>query len=485
MSTQRTSAHGDGHNILPDLHAGLSVAERRARGRSLRQRIPRSSFADWRPPDARVDVVAQLAEQELTRVPELVPVRHERMAVSPFTFFRGAAKVFSADIAERPRSGLTVQLCGDAHLSNFGGFASPERVMVFDLNDFDETLPGPFEWDLLRLSASFEIAARENGLDGRVRGQVQRALVAAYAGAMAEFAPMSYLEIWYAKVSATEVEAKWGAELTEAMHERVAANAQKARGKDRLKAFKKLTTVVDGELRFVSDPPLLVRVDDIDGGQDLHVLMTMAHGVLHNYRRTLQADRRVLLDRYEFVDLARKVVGVGSVGTRCWVALMIGKDTGDPLFLQIKEAEASVMEPHLGGSGFAQHGQRVVEGQRLIQSASDIFLGWDRHIGVDGLPHDYYFRQLWDWKASPDIAAMDPAILESYARLCGYTLARAHARTGDAAMISGYLGTGKVLGEALTEFAANYADRTELDHATFVAAVTHETNRTEAARVDA
>ena len=461
----------DPEQSVLDQASRLTTDERRRSGRELRKRIPRSSFGGWQPAADRVDVVEQLAEQEVTRVAELIPVRHERMAVSPFTFFRGAAKVFAADLADQPRSGLTVQLCGDAHLSNFGGFASPERTLVFDINDFDETLPGPFEWDLQRLAASVEIACRDNGFDEADRRRAQTELVASYAKGMRQFSAMSHLDIWYTQVTLDQVTSQWGDELSKAMRERVTKSTEKAQSKNRLKAFKKLTTVVDGQPQFLSDPPLLERVTELSSGDDQAQITKLVDDVMTGYRQSLQPDRRVLLDRYEFVDLARKVVGVGSVGTRCWVTLFVGKDDSDPLFLQLKEAEASVMEPHLGPSEYPQHGQRVVEGQRLTQAASDVLLGWERNIGLDGRPHDYYFRQLWDWKASADVAAMDPSMLVLYARLCAYTLARAHARTGDAIAISAYVGTGKTLGAAMTEFSFAYADQNERDHATFVAAV--------------
>ncbi len=349
----------DPEQSVLDHASRLTTDERRRSGRELRKRIPRSSFAEWQPAADRVDVVEQLAEQEVTRVAELIPVRHERMAVSPFTFFRGAAKVFAADLAEQPRSGLTVQLCGDAHLSNFGGFASPERTLVFDINDFDETLPGPFEWDLQRLAASVEIACRDNGFDETARRRAQTELVASYAKGMRQFSTMSHLDIWYTQVTLDQVTSQWGDELSKAMRERVTKSSEKAQSKNRLKAFRKLITVVDGRPQFLSDPPLLERVSELSSGDDQERVTQLVDDVMTGYRQSLQPDRRVLLDRYEFVDLARKVVGVGSVGTRCWVALFVGKDDSDPLFLQLKEAEASVMEPHLGPSEFAQHGQHA------------------------------------------------------------------------------------------------------------------------------
>ena len=446
-----------------------SSAERRELGRRARKIVPRSALGEWTPRSDR-DPLAQLRAQEVTRVAELVPIRHQRMAVSPFTFFRGAAAVFASDLADGPRTDLDVQLCGDAHLTNFGGFASPERRLVFDLNDFDETLPGPFEWDLKRLAASFEVAGRENGFEERERRTVQRSLGRTYASSMARFSSMSHLDIWYAHLGLDELDEHLGGELP-SMRARVDTAARKARGKDRLKALRKLTTVRDGEPRFSSDPPLLEPVGEVFSAIERQELVDSVAAAFTSYRQTLQRDRRTLLERYRFVDLARKVVGVGSVGTRCWVALLMGKDDEDPLFLQVKEAEASVLEPHLGPSEFAQHGQRVVEGQRLMQAASDIFLGWSRLRGADGRDHDYYFRQLWDWKVSPDVDGMDPGVLERYAQLCAHTLARAHARSGDAVALSAYVGGGKSLGKAMSRFASLYADQNERDHEAFVAAV--------------
>jgi uncharacterized protein (DUF2252 family) len=452
--------------IRPRPHPSLE--ERRAAGREARQRVPRSSLGDWSPAPDR-DPIALLTAQEATRVPELVPIRHERMAVSPFTFFRGAATVFANDVAPGPRTGLKVQLCGDAHLTNFGGFASAERKLVFDINDFDETLPGPFEWDLKRLAASFEVAARGNGFDEPDREKVQLELTGTYASSMRTFAEMSYLDIWYTQISMDQSNRYWTADLSKTTQKTVEQSARKAKGKDRLKALRKLTTVVDGEPRFLSDPPLLEPASELATHIDHQQLIDTVAGALRSYRHSLQPDRRSLLERYRFVDLARKVVGVGSVGTRCWVALLVGNDAEDPLFLQVKEAEASVLEPHLRPSEYAQHGQRVVEGQRLIQGSSDILLGWDRVQGVDGRDHDYYFRQLWDWKASPDVDDMEPDLFTRYAQLCGHTLARAHARSGDAVALSAYLGRGKSLGQALVRFASAYADQNEQDHAAFVA----------------
>ena len=443
-------------------------AERAEQGRAGRKEVPRTVHGAWTPNPGRRPAHELLAEQEATRVPELVPLRHERMAASPFAFYRGAAGVQAADLAGEPRTGFTVQLCGDAHLANFGGYASPDRALVFDVNDFDETLPGPFEWDVKRLATSFEVAGRSNGFDGTVRRDVLDQLVRTYCRSLRGFAAMGNLELWYSRLTSDDIEAMGAADAPPERVARFRRNVAKAQAKDNVKAFNKLTEVVDGEPRFRSDPPVLVPVDQLVSPAEADELTGMIGHALTVYRRTLQRDRRHLLERYRFVDLARKVVGVGSVGTRCWVALLVGTDEDDPLFLQVKEAEASVLEPHLGRSGFEQHGQRVVEGQRLTQATSDIFLGWERVNGLDGRDHDYYFRQLWDWKFSADIDSMDPGVLGLYARLCGSILARAHARTGDGIAISAYVGGGRTFGRAIGEFAVAYADQNERDHAEFV-----------------
>jgi len=442
--------------------ASSSAARARA-GRETRLSAPRSSFGEWTPTTNR-DPYAILAAQDTAREATLVPLRHERMAVSPFTFFRGAAAVMAADLSTLPRTGLDVQLCGDAHLANFGVFASPDRAMVFDLNDFDETLPGPFEWDLMRLVASFEVAARDRSFDDPTRVLVATESVLSYVAAMREFAAMGHLDVWYERITVDDIAARWGATASKAMTRRFERTVQRARSKNRLRAFEKLVETSDGVSRFRSDPPVLVPARDLIEEHELDELMTTIGRSLQLYRRTLSPDRRVLLDRYRFVDLARKVVGVGSVGTRCWVALLIGDDESDPLFLQVKEATASVLEEHLGASRYDQHGQRVVEGQRLIQSSPDVFLGWERGRGVDGVDRDYYFRQLWDWKGSADLDRIRPEGLAMYAALCGRCLAHAHARTGDSVAIAAYLGKGRTLTSSLVEFARRYADQNEADH---------------------
>jgi uncharacterized protein (DUF2252 family) len=445
-----------------------SVDERAARGKVVRESVPRSAHAELA--DADRDPVAILEEQGKSRVPDLLPIRYARMAASPFAFLRGAAAIMARDLADGPRTTLNTQLCGDAHLSNFGGFASPERTFVFDLNDFDETLPGPFEWDLKRLVASIEVAGRGRDFKRDVRRSAMLAAASGYREAMREFAGRPNLAVWYARLDAGILGERLRNEGVRAALRTFERTVAKARTKNSIRAFTKLTETVDGELRISSQPPLLVPIrelTDIDGEE----LMSRLNEVLRNFRRTLQGDRRALLEQFRLVDVARKVVGVGSVGTRAWVALLIGRDEGDPLFLQVKEAQQSVLEPYLGRSRHANHGRRVVGGQRLMQSASDIFLGWNRTNGIDGLERDFYMRQLWDWKASLEIETVKPAGFVIYAGICGETLARSHARSGDRVAIASYLGKSDAFDRALAEFAVAYADRTERDHAALVAAI--------------
>lgn len=438
-------------------------------GRAARRRAPRRTLGEWSPPSDRPDPVDIVLAQEATRVPELLPLRHSRMAESPFAFYRGAAAVMASDLASCADSGLRVQLCGDAHLANIGVFAAPDRDLVIDLNDFDETLPGPFEWDVARLAASFEIAGRSRDMRRAERTTAVTTAVGAYVEWIRTYAGMSHLDVWYDRLTPRVLRADYGEETSAAMMRKVERNLARARRKDRMRAFDKLVTVEDGAPRFRSDPPVLVPARDLLAAVDRDRVVAQVDTALREYRRTLQPDRRELLDRYRFVDLARKVVGVGSVGTRCWVALLIGRDLGDPLFLQVKEAGPSVLEAHLGVDDHAEHGQRVVAGQRLIQSAPDVFLGWGRLQRVDdGGTSDYYFRQLWDGKGSADVATMAPAGLTAYARVCGRVLARAHARTGDAAAIAAYIGKGDVFTRSLTQFARTCADVNERDHAAFV-----------------
>jgi len=390
------------------------------------------------------------------------------MLVSPFTFYRGAAAVMAHDLAPTPRAGLQAQLCGDAHLSNVGGYASPERQLVFDLNDFDETLPGPFEWDVKRLAASFEIAGRDRNFTNAERTKAVLSSVRSYREWMRKLAEMRNLDVWYAHLDVETIERNLREQQAKDQAEGVAKAAAKARTKDSLKAFAKLTHLVDGEPRIVSDPPLIVPASDLakDAGVQFEWLETVVHGLFREYRRTLQHDRRHLLEEFRMVDLARKVVGVGSVGTRCWILLLLGRDSNDPLFLQIKEAQASVLEPYLGKSTYKNHGQRVVVGQRMMQASSDIFLGWlHSKETLDGAERDFFVRQLWDWKTSVDLDTILPEGIELYGQVCGFLLARAHARSGDRIAIASYLGKGDAFDRALADFAVAYADQNERDHA--------------------
>src|SRR4051794_28298422 len=436
--------------------AHFTVAERAARGKAARAEIPRSSHTAWQAATGRPDPVALLEDQATTRVADLVPIRYGRMLVSPFAFFRGAALIMASDLAGMPRSGLHVQLCGDAHLANFGVYAAPDRRLVFDTNDFDETLPGPFEWDLKRLVASFAVAGRERGFDAGKRRAVSCMVSRAYRETMAKLAGERNLDIWYTRVDADEIMANTAAELSAKAAKRAELNLAKARTRDSLAAFAKLTHLVDGEPQIISAPPLIVPFRDLGTGEQM---LDTAHNVLRSYRRTLTGDRRHLLEEFRFVDAALKVVGVGSVGTRCWIMLFLGRDNDDPLFLQVREANASVLESFLGKSRYASHGQRVVEGQRLMQAASDTMLGWIAIEGFDNLKRDYYVRQLWDAKGSALIEAMAPKTMTAYAKLCGSALARAHARSGDPVAIASYLGGSEVFDSALATFAETYADQ--------------------------
>jgi uncharacterized protein (DUF2252 family) len=451
----------------------LTPAERAARGAQARAEVPRESHADFTVTARRPDPIALLEEQAKARVPELVPVRWGRMMVSPFTYYRGAALPMASDLATTPVSGLTVQACGDAHLSNFGVFGSAERNLVFDVNDFDETLPGPWEWDVKRLAASMEVAARSNGFNDKQRRKIVAGAVAGYRQAMRDFAGMSQLGIWYARADIDQLRAQFESKLDDRQRKLVAKGAAKARTRDSMEELGKLTTSVDGQLRIMADPPLLVPIEDLlSDPSQRSALESEIHSILSKYRRTLATDRRYLIDQYEFVHVARKVVGVGSVGTRCWIVLMLGRDESDPLFLQVKEAEESVLSRFLGASEFANMGQRVVAGQRLMQASSDIFLGWHRvAAGLDGKQRDFYVRQLRDWKFSLDVDAMVPGGMRMYGALCGWTLARAHARSGDAIAIAAYLGGSDVFDQAIAQFAAAYADQNERDHDAVLEAV--------------
>jgi len=450
----------------------LTSAERVDHGKAARAAVPRESHAVFDPPADRPDPVALLEQQAPSRLPELVPVRYGRMLVSPFAFFRGAALPMASDLASTPSSGLIVQACGDAHLSNFGIFASPERKIIFDVNDFDETLPGPWEWDVKRLAASLEVAARGNGFSRKVRGQVVTASARRYREAMRAFAAMSNLDVWYARANVALVREMFQSRMTARSRKVMARDLAKARTRDSMQAFAKLCGVVEGRTRILADPPLIMPVSHLLPGQEDRLgFEAQLDGLIAKYRRSLNADRRFLFQRYQLADMARKVVGVGSVGTRCWIFLFTDPDGTDPLFLQVKEAEPSVLAAFTGASRYANQGQRVVAGQRLMQAASDIFLGWQRtEKALDGLTHDFYVRQLRDWKFSLDIDAMKPSGLQIYCELCAWTLARAHARSGDAVGIAAYLGRADVFDKAITAFAAAYADQNERDQQAFAVA---------------
>jgi uncharacterized protein (DUF2252 family) len=485
------------------------ITDREARGADARRRTPLTEHAGWIPGSDRPDPVALLEEQNVTREPDLVPVRHGRMMVSPFTFYRGAAKIMATDLAGTPTAGLTSQLCGDAHLSNFGVFASPERRLLFDLNDFDETLPGPFEYDVKRMAASFTIAARNNGLTAAEGSAVTTAAVRGYREAMAGFAQMGVMDLWYARFSEDDLRAavsKIGTEskgsrngkpkagrkagkarktVTTARsarqdHEkqgggqgvvkRVQKNLAKARTRDSLQALSKLGELVDGHFRIVSQPPIVVPLRELEQQYAMtpEFVQDMLHSQFRDYRSTLQDDRRHLLERFEIIDMARKVVGVGSVGTRAFIILLQGRDDQDPLFLQVKEATRSVLEDHLPRSRYRNPGERVVRGQRMMQASSDIFLGWTKGVQANRF---LYWRQLRDMKGSALVDSMSAVVMEYYAGMCGWTLARAHARSGDPVAMTSYLGDGDEFDKSITDFSQRYADQNEIDYQAFVAAV--------------
>ena len=470
VSTKTPEIDSGRHVLSPSEVEHLSREQRKARGKAARKEVPRESHSVFAP-EVRLNPIDLLEEQTTTRVPELVPIRYGRMSVSPFTFYRGAALIMASDLATTPTSGLVTQLCGDAHLSNFGMFGSPERHLVFDVNDFDETSVGPWEWDVKRLAASLEIGGRDDGFKDKERRDAVLTGVRSYRTAMRSFAQMTNLEVWYAHIDVDQVLPQIKAETAPKRAKELDKALAKTKTRDSMQAFNKLTEEVDGEPRIVSQPPLIVPlVELLDEDQRERVEETLTT-ILRSYRKTLETDRRHLLEEFQFVEAARKVVGVGSVGTRAWVVLMRGIDNRDPLFLQVKEAEDSVLERFAGRSEYSNHGQRVVAGQRLMQATSDIFLGWDRFAGIDGTPRDYYFRQFRDWKGSVEIDSLRPAGLAIYARLCGWTLARAHARSGDRVAIASYLGKSDTFDRAIAEFSVIYADQNQIDYEALRAAV--------------
>jgi uncharacterized protein (DUF2252 family) len=449
----------------------LDAAERIARGRAARAAVPRESHAALGLQSRRADPVALLESQAAIRVPDLVPIRYGRMLASPFAFFRGAALIMASDLASTPVSGFNVQACGDAHLSNFGFFASPERRLVFDVNDFDETLPGPWEWDVKRLAASLEIAARGNGFGRKRRREILLATVASYRIALREFAGQGNLDVWYAQEDLDQLRVRYESQLAPRARKTVAKAAARAPARNSVQELAKLCVNVDGRPKIAADPPLVVPLADLIADQlETSELAPAMEVLLSRYRQTLTDDRRVLVRQFEFADMARKVVGVGSVGTRCWIVLLLGRDDGEPLFLQVKEAEESVLSRFTGASEFDNQGQRVVAGQRMMQAASDIFLGWQRVSGVDGKQRDFYVRSLRDWKLSVDPQVMVPRGMRTYGELCGWTLARAHARSGDRIAIGAYLGAKPVFDHAIAEFAEAYADQSERDYEALSAA---------------
>jgi uncharacterized protein (DUF2252 family) len=470
-ATEKSSGRASGRRparVQMDEH--LSRADRVARGKDARAVATLGSHAQFEP-DATRDPVGLLLGQAKSRVPELVPIRHGRMLVSAFTFYRGAALPMAADLAGTPTSGLWVQLCGDAHLSNFGAFASPARRLVFDVNDFDETLPGPFEWDVKRLAASFAVAGRGSGFPTKARRKIALAAVEGYRTAMHGFADRPLLEVWYAHLDIEQAIGKFRSQIKAKRYKATEAMLAKAHTRDSTQALGKLTTVVDGHRRIVSEPPLIVPIEELYPDMEVAAVSEQLSDVLDKYRRTLQSDRRHLLEQFTMDQVARKVVGVGSVGTRAWILLMEAGDGAEPLFLQAKEAQTSVLADYCGRSEYANQGERVVAGQHLMQAQSDIFLGWTRVLGPDGVERDFYLRQLRDWKFSMPIEQMLPAGMTVYAGLCGWTLARAHARSGDRIALAAYLGGSTKFDEAIADFAETYADQNERDYASLQTAV--------------
>ena len=468
---RRTAARASGKgSVRAGTDEQLSRADREARGKDARAAAPLESQAEFGPDRSR-DPVGLLLEQEKSRVPELLPIRHGRMLVSPFTYFRGAALPMAADLATTRSSGLRVQLCGDAHLANFGAFASPSRRLVFDVNDFDETLPGPFEWDVKRLAASLAVAGRDNGFPAKARRKIVLAGVEGYRTAMRAFAGQPFLAVWYAHLDVEDTIAQFQSQLKKKRVKATQKMVAKAHTADSMKALRKLTTEDGGQRRIISDPPLIEPVEEVFADAQAGAIYQLIGETLGKYRRTLQSDRKHLLEEFTLVQVARKVVGVGSVGTRCWIALMDAGDGTEPLFLQPKEAEASALAAYCGGSRYASHGQRVIAGQLLMQAESDIFLGWTHVTGPDGVDRDYYVRQLKDWKFSFPIEQMIPSGMAIYAQICGWTLARAHARSGDRIALASYLGGSDKFDQAIADFAEAYADQNDRDYAALQAAV--------------
>lgn len=441
-------------------------AQQEQDGKAARAAVPRSSHGDWAP--AERDPLPILTAQDESRVQELVPIRYGRMLASPFAFFRGGAAVMAADLAQTPTTSLTAQLCGDAHLSNFGVFSAPDRRLVFDCNDFDETCPGPFEWDVKRLAASVAVAGRQLGFKKREREKATLGAAAAYRTSMRSFAGMRNIDVWYSRIDVESRLAGLRSEVDSKRFRQIERGLAKAQSKDSMRALRKLTREDDGRLRIVSDPPLITPLAELTDAADAEEQL---QAVLDAYLESLNEDRRHLAASYRYVDAAMKVVGVGSVGTRAWIVLLLGRDSGDPLFLQAKEAQRSVLEPYAGASRFRNHGRRVVEGQRLMQAASDVFLGWIGVEGLDGQQRSFYVRQLWDGKGSATIESMSPTDLAAYAALCGEALARAHARSGERIAIASYLGGGESFDKALARFAEAYADQNERDYERLVDAV--------------
>jgi uncharacterized protein (DUF2252 family) len=446
-----------------------------AAGRSVRKEVPRSQLGAWVAPEDRRDPVAILEEQAQGRVQDLVPLRYARMAASAFTFYRGAAALMANDLGTQDSTGLIVQLAGHAHLANFGGFATAERTLIFDLNDFDETLPGPFEWDVKRLVASFEVAGRHKKFSPEQRSEIIAAVASEYRNAMAEFAGMTRLDVWYARMQAEDIVNRWSGTADPARIASFQRTLAKGRKKTSAGAVSRYTTRgPDGDLRIISDPPFVEPIGELAGMDETDVHAAV-QGILAEYRKSLPDDLKVLIDGYRVVDAARKVVGVGSVGTRCWIALLVGRDDpSDDLVLQFKEATASVLEQVAAPSAYDNHGRRVVEGQRLMQASSDMLLGWTRVPGVDGVWRDFYVRQMWDWKTSADLESMDHLAMGVYARVCGWTLARAHARSGNRYAIAAYLGSGRTFTRAMQEFADSYADQNQRDYEAFLRAIVED-----------